>query len=150
MRLVRIESVQDGMELAHDIPAASLGSAPLLRRGVRLTAALAARLGPRGVRALWIEDDLAEGVVPLAPLSDAVRRSTEHAVVRCLNGARTSDGRLSADALSQLGSAALEVLHALEDCPVVRLRDPSGRMIEATIHIVDGVVEQPEGVGLYN
>jgi HD-GYP domain-containing protein (c-di-GMP phosphodiesterase class II) len=121
MRLVRIEGVREGMQLARDIPAASLGSAPLLRHGVRLTPGLAARLGPRGVRAVWVEDDLGEGVVPFTPLSDEIRHSTEQAVIRCLDGARGTEGRMSADAIAQLESAALGVLHALEDCPEAAL-----------------------------
>ena len=43
MRLVRIDWIQDGMELARDIPSAAVGAAPLLRRGVRLSASLASR-----------------------------------------------------------------------------------------------------------
>ena len=48
MRLVRVSWIQDDMELARDIPSAALGAAPLLRRGVRLSRPLAARLGSRG------------------------------------------------------------------------------------------------------
>jgi HD-GYP domain-containing protein (c-di-GMP phosphodiesterase class II) len=121
VRLVRIEGVRDGMELARDIPAATLGSAPLLRRGVRLTTALAGRLEPRGVRAVWIEDDMGEGIVPLLPLPDEVRRSTEQAVIRCLDGARGAAGDLPRDLISQLEAAAAGVMHALEDCPEAAL-----------------------------
>jgi HD-GYP domain-containing protein (c-di-GMP phosphodiesterase class II) len=121
VRLVRIETVADGMELARDVPAATLGSAPLLRRGVRLTTSLASRLEPRGVRAVWIEDDMGEGIVPVTPLSDDVRRSTESAVGTCLTAARTTDGGLGADAIGQLENAAVAMLHALEDCPEAAL-----------------------------
>jgi HD-GYP domain-containing protein (c-di-GMP phosphodiesterase class II) len=125
VRLVRIESVADGMELARDIPAGTLGSAPLLRRGVRLTTSMADRLGPRGVRALWIEDDMGEGIVPVAPLSDNVRRSTESAVGTCLAAVKASGGvnggTLGAAAIGQLENAAFEMLHALEDCPEAAL-----------------------------
>ncbi|MGH2874519.1 MAG: hypothetical protein ACRDL5_18925, partial [Solirubrobacteraceae bacterium] len=70
MRLVRVDWILDDMELARDIPSATLGAAPLLRRGMPLTAALAARLAQLGVRAVWIEDDMGEGIVPNQPLPD--------------------------------------------------------------------------------
>lgn len=43
MRLVRLDSIREEMELARDIPSAVLGALPLLRRGVRLSPALAGR-----------------------------------------------------------------------------------------------------------
>ena len=121
MRLLRIDRIADGMELARDVPAPALGSAPLLRRGVRLTEALARRLEPRGVRAVWIEDDMGDGIIPVPPLSDEVRRSTERAIGTCLSAVRGSGGVLSADALAQLEQAAYLMLHALEDCPEAAL-----------------------------
>jgi HD-GYP domain-containing protein (c-di-GMP phosphodiesterase class II) len=125
VRLVRIESVADGMELARDIPSTMLGSAPLLRRGVRLTMSMAGRLAPRGVRAVWIEDDMGDGIVPVAPLSDDVRRSTENAVGSCLAAVKASGGvnggTLGAEAIGQLENAAFSMLHALEDCPEAAL-----------------------------
>ena len=121
MRLVRLDWITDGMELARDIPASRLGGAPLLRRGVRLTAAMARRLEPRGVRAVWIEDDIGEGIIPVQPLPDEVRHATERAVITCVDGARHSSGALSLDALAQLESAAQGMLHALEDCPEAAL-----------------------------
>jgi hypothetical protein len=61
MRLVGLDSIREEMELARDIPSAVLGSLPLLRRGVRLSPSLAARLATRGVRAVWVEDGLGDG-----------------------------------------------------------------------------------------
>ena len=117
MRLVRLHWVADGMELARDIPAQTLGSAPLLRRGVKLSRGLASRLASRGVRAVWVEDDLGDGIAPAMPLPDEVRRSTESAVITCLKGARSSSGDLTAAALAQLENAANGLMAALEDCP---------------------------------
>src|SRR5205085_537758 len=77
MRLIRIDWIQDGMELARDIPSAAIGAAPLLRRGVRLSSSLANRLGSLGIRALWIEDDMGEGIIPAIPLPDHIRIATE-------------------------------------------------------------------------
>jgi HD-GYP domain-containing protein (c-di-GMP phosphodiesterase class II) len=124
MRLVRLDSVREEMELARDIPSAVLGALPLLRRGVRLSPDLAARLAVRGVRAVWVEDGLGDGIVPAQPLPDHVRRSTEKAVGSCLSAARSAAGDLHglpAAALSQLEDAARGILHALDDCPEAAL-----------------------------
>jgi HD-GYP domain-containing protein (c-di-GMP phosphodiesterase class II) len=124
MRLVRLDSVREEMELARDIPSAVLGALPLLRRGVHLSPALAARLAARGVRAVWIEDGLGDGIVPAQPLPDHVRRSTEQAVGSCLSLARSTAGgthALPAAALLQLEQAAAGILNALTDCPEAAL-----------------------------
>jgi hypothetical protein len=86
MRLVRVDGIGDGMELARDVPSPALASAPLLRRGVRLSRGVGATLERRGVRAVWIEDDLGEGIVPVQPLPEEVRRSAERAVITRLDG----------------------------------------------------------------
>jgi HD-GYP domain-containing protein (c-di-GMP phosphodiesterase class II) len=124
MRLVRVESVRDEMELARDIPSGVLGSAPLLRRGVKLSVGLASRLAARHVRALWIEDDMGDGIVPDQPLPEHVRRSTANAVSACLDAARSAAadlGGLPSSALAQLEQAANAIMQALAGCPEATL-----------------------------
>ena len=123
MRLVRIGSVVGGMELAREIPSATPDSAPLVRRGVRLTRAMVDRLASRGIRALWIEDDLGDGIEPIYVLPDEVRRSTERAVDTCLSAARlTPVGTLlPPKAMAMLESAAAGMLDALSNCPEAAL-----------------------------
>lgn len=124
MRLVRVASVQDGMELARDIPSGAFGAQPLLRQGVRLSPSLAGRLGELGVRAIWIEDDMAEGIVPSQPLPDHVREATERAVTSCLEAARSLEGSLSylpAHSFGQIENAAERLVEALSDCPEAAL-----------------------------
>ncbi len=124
MRLVRVDWILDEMELARDIPSATLGAAPLLRRGVRLSTALASRLGSLGVRAVWIEDDMGEGIVPAQPLPDHVRTATEQAVGSCLDAARSVAADLSnlpARAFQQIEHAAEGLIQALADCPEAAL-----------------------------
>ncbi|MGH2908626.1 MAG: HD-GYP domain-containing protein, partial [Solirubrobacteraceae bacterium] len=75
----------------------------------------------RGVRAVWIEDDFGEGVAPMQPLSDEVRRSAERAVVTCLDGARDGGGRVTGEALAHLENAARGVMDAMENCPEAAL-----------------------------
>lgn len=120
MRLVRVDWVSDDMELARDIPSAVLGAAPLLRGGVRLTRALAQRLAALGVRAVWVEDDMGEGIVPATPLPDHVRIATELAVGSCLEAAQAVAADLTnlpARAFDQLERAAEGMLRALDECP---------------------------------
>jgi HD-GYP domain-containing protein (c-di-GMP phosphodiesterase class II) len=120
MRLVRVDWVLDDMELARDIPSAALGAAPLLRRGVRLTRSLAARLASHGVRAVWIEDDMGDGILPAQPLPDHVRTATELAVGSCLEAARSVAADLNnlpARTFEQLERAAEGMMRALAECP---------------------------------
>ena len=130
MRLVRIGSVVGDMELAREIPSATPNSAPLVRRGVRLTRAMVDRLATRGVRAVWIEDELGEGIEPVYVLPDDVRRSTEQAVDTCVSAARmTPTGTvLPPQAVALLESAAAGMLEALSNCPeaALALDDLSG------------------------
>jgi HD-GYP domain-containing protein (c-di-GMP phosphodiesterase class II) len=120
MRLVRVDWIRDEMELARDIPSAALGAQPLLRRGVSLSTTLAGKLGSLGVRAVWIEDDMGEGIIPMAPLPDNVRNATEQAVSSCLTAARTVTLDLSSlpsRSLAQIETAATALMQALTECP---------------------------------
>ena len=125
MRLIRIDWIQDGMELARDIPSAAVGAAPLLRRGVRLSTSLAARLSSLGIRALWIEDDMGEGIIPAMPLPRPhPGTSTEEAVSACFDAARAVASDLSElplSALKQIERAADSLIHALASCPEAAL-----------------------------
>jgi HD-GYP domain-containing protein (c-di-GMP phosphodiesterase class II) len=124
MRLVRIDWIQDGMELARDIPSAAAGAAPLLRRGVRLSSSLSARLASLGIRALWIEDDMGEGIIPAMPLPDHIRAATEEAVSACFEAARAVAADLSElpfATLKQIEHAADSLIDALADAPEAAL-----------------------------
>ena len=124
MRLIRIDWIQDGMELARDIPSAAIGAAPLLRRGVRLSSSLANRLGSLGIRALWIEDDMGEGIIPAIPLPDHIRIATEEAVSTCFDAARAVAADLSelpVSALKQIEHAAENLIQALANSPEAAL-----------------------------
>ncbi len=124
MRLVRIDWIQDGMELARDIPSAAIGAAPLLRRGVKLSASLAGRLSQLGIRALWIEDDMGEGIIPAMPLPDHIRVATEEAVSACFEAARAVAADLSElpfSTLKQIERAADSLIEALADAPEAAL-----------------------------
>lgn len=127
MRLVRLQGIREGMELARDVPAQGTDGVPLLRRGVKLTRRMVATLDGRGVRAVWIEDDLGEGVVPAEPVPEHVRRATEQAVSNCVAAARAIVGnstpstrRLDA-AIEEIEAAAARLVAALDECPEATL-----------------------------
>jgi HD-GYP domain-containing protein (c-di-GMP phosphodiesterase class II) len=112
------------MELAREIPTSVPNGAPLVRHGVKLTTAMGKRLAQRGVRAVWIADDLGEGVVPNQPVPDEVRRATERAVSDCFAATRAlaGDSRGLPDAaLEQLQTAAASIVQALDECPAATL-----------------------------
>ena len=112
------------MELARDIPSAAMGAAPLLRRGVRLSPSLATRLSSLGIRALWIEDDMGEGIIPAMPLPDHIRAATEEAVAACFEAARAVAADLSElpfNTLKQIEHAADSLIDALADAPEAAL-----------------------------
>ena len=124
MRLIRVDWIRNEMELARDIPSATLGAAPLLRRGMRLTDSLASRLKSIGVRAVWIEDDMGEGIIPAQPLPDHVRDSTERAVSTCLESARSVAAGLaplSSRVFETIEAAAGSLIQALSECPEAAL-----------------------------
>lgn len=124
MRIVPIASITDGMQLAQDIPNPSPGGAPLLRAGVTLSDRLAARLAASSIRAVWISDELGEGIEPVAPLPDNVRQRTEVAHAKYVQAAcqmlAASTGIPDA-VLRELEQAVLSVTAALKDCPEVAL-----------------------------
>ncbi len=124
MRLVRVDSVRDEMELARDVPSPVLGAQPLLRRGVHLTSNLGARLATLDVRAVWVHDDLGDGIQPIEPLPESVRRSTAVAVSKCLDQAKAVASGLTSlppSALGPLEAAATAIMDALAECPEAAL-----------------------------
>ncbi len=79
-----------GLRLARDLPA-PLGSFPLLRAGAMITAGFAHTLVARhGIHAVWVEDELSEGIRPVELLPDEVRREAAVTVARFLETAHRS------------------------------------------------------------
>jgi HD-GYP domain-containing protein (c-di-GMP phosphodiesterase class II) len=124
MRIVPIRSVREGMELARDIPNPKAGGVPLLRSGVSLSERLAGRLARESVRAVWVKDDLGEGIDPVVPLPDDVRRSSEEALAMCVSAATkalAAGTSISEVALQDVEEAAVAISEALEECPEAAL-----------------------------
>jgi HD-GYP domain-containing protein (c-di-GMP phosphodiesterase class II) len=75
------------MVLGRDVTTGRPGSAPLLRTGVRVAGNYAGHLSAAGIHAVWIDDDLAEGIVPQEVLSPETRRAAHELTVRALDEA---------------------------------------------------------------
>ncbi len=110
-----------GLRLARDLPA-PLGSFPLLRAGATITAGFADRLVARhGIHAVWVEDELSEGVEPVDLLPDAVRREAAVTVARFLEtahhsvAARQSIPGAAVDELGRLVELVIDTLIADPD-----------------------------------
>src|SRR5271157_1901047 len=105
MRLAYLSALPLDAELARDISSGGGSSLPLVRRGTRLTPAIAERLAARGISTVWINDDLGEGIEPLEPLPADLRRHSERVLSKSLAAAQAATA--SAQALPQLTVLAL-------------------------------------------
>ena len=124
MRLVYLSALPLDAELARDISSGSGSSLPLVRRGTKLTPAIAQRLVSRGVSTVWIDDELGEGIEPLEPLSPDLRRHSQRVLSKSLAAAQAATA--SAQGLTQLTVDALarvaeDISRALADCPIAAL-----------------------------
>jgi HD-GYP domain-containing protein (c-di-GMP phosphodiesterase class II) len=120
MRMVRTDWVRDGMRLAREVPNPNPAAAPLLREGARLSERMAASLRDRRIRAVWIEDELSAGIVPVSVVPEEVRRCSEQAAASCLDEARGVLARghaLGPAALAEVERAAAAIADALAECP---------------------------------
>src|SRR5579871_2964953 len=113
MRLVALARLDDGAELARDVIGGGRpGGPPLLRAGGRIATTLVERAAANGVAAVWINDALGEGIVPPAPLPDAVRDHALRAVAHAQEGMRRAlaIGKwLDPAVLRELGAVADEI-----------------------------------------
>jgi hypothetical protein len=88
VRLVVLEEVPAGAELAREVPGALPGGPPLMCAGLRINPLIAARAAAAGVGAVWVNDDLGEGIEPPAPLPREVRERSLHAIAAAHDCAR--------------------------------------------------------------
>lgn len=88
MRLVSARHLHAGTVVARAVRAGPAGTAPLLHEGTLLTESMCRRLVALGVAAVWVEDDLAEGIEPLEALTEETRDAAEREVMVTLSAAR--------------------------------------------------------------
>jgi HD-GYP domain-containing protein (c-di-GMP phosphodiesterase class II) len=120
VRLISSRKIRDGVELARDIVAGPPGTAPLLRRGVRLTTRHAELLPRSGVGSVWIEDDLGESIDVAEPLTPETRAKVHKATGDALSAAgaalRSGSG-MPAASVDGLAGVASAMVTDLLDCP---------------------------------
>jgi HD-GYP domain-containing protein (c-di-GMP phosphodiesterase class II) len=142
VRLVSLDRLDVGSPLAQDIYATGHGDIPLLRRGVEITERYKLALRASGIMAVWVEDELGEGIVPQTPVSDDTRRKASEAVGTALAEARTAlqTGKgLSDNALSDLSDVASIVTDEVMNLPdaAVHLADMMGADQYLLQHVID-------------
>ena len=82
MRLVASRRLEVGAELARDVRTGQYGEVPLLRAGVRVSASYREALLRAGVHAVYVEDELGQGIDVPTVLSDRTRDEATAALAR--------------------------------------------------------------------
>jgi HD-GYP domain-containing protein (c-di-GMP phosphodiesterase class II) len=82
VRLVAIARLADGACIGRDVHTGIPGQAPLLRRGSLYRTAYGESLRRRGIRAVYIDDALGDGIDVPEALTDHTRREAENALTR--------------------------------------------------------------------
>jgi len=108
VRLVSTRHLQAGTAVARAVRSGPAGTAPLLHAGAVLTDAICERLVALGVAAVWVDDELGEGIEPLEALSPERRDAAERDVMATL-----ADARDALAAGQQLPPRAVERMRAV-------------------------------------
>ena len=142
MRLISLDSLEAGSTLAQDVHASGHGGIPLLRRGVTLKESYKRALADNGITTVWVDDELGEGILPVAPVSDETRRKASDAVGTALAEAKSAMAKgkgLSDNALSELSDVASIITDEVQNMPDVALHlaDMMGADQYLLQHVVD-------------
>ena len=90
MRLISSQRLLPGTTVARDVRPGIAGTTPLVHAGTRLTDTMCRRLGELDVAAVWVDDELGEGIEPLEALSEETRGEAEREVTSTLANARNA------------------------------------------------------------
>src|SRR5437764_1065317 len=102
-----------GAVLARDIPAPDPSQMPVLRAGAVLTEAYQGALAGLGINAIWVEDELSEGIEPVELVAPQLREEAARSVAGALAEAR--DGLARGH-----GLAGADLLDSPKFSPLVR------------------------------
>ncbi len=80
MRLISLARAEDGTALGRDVLIGRPDGVPLLRAGVKLTPRYRELLGKAGISAIYVEDELSEGIVVEPIIDDQTRAVATRAV----------------------------------------------------------------------
>lgn len=107
MRLISLARADDGAELGRDVLIGRPDGVPLLRAGVKLTPRYRELLSRAGISAVYVEDELSDGIIVDPIIDDQTRAVATRAVSGAYNSAR--------DAISRGRQLAPEAVKALDD-----------------------------------
>lgn len=113
MRLISTSRAQDGTELGRDVMIGRPDGVPLLRAGVRLTPRYRELLIKAGISAIYVEDELSDGIIVEPVVDDQTRAVATRAVSTAYNTARDAlsrGKRLTPDAVESLEDVVKRIL----------------------------------------
>jgi HD-GYP domain-containing protein (c-di-GMP phosphodiesterase class II) len=112
-----VNRVPDGAELARDVLSGRSDGVPLLRAGTTLTERYRQGLTRSGVHAIYIHDELTDGIDPKQIISPETRAAAASAVGKAFEGAKDafSTGRpLTSEMLGELDKIAARMAHEID------------------------------------
>jgi HD-GYP domain-containing protein (c-di-GMP phosphodiesterase class II) len=117
MRLISLARAEDGAELGRDVLIGRPDGVPLLRSGVKLTPRYRELLSRAGISAVYVEDELSDGIVVDPIIDDQTRAIATRAVSGAYNSARdaiTRGRRLAPEAVKALDDVVKRILEQIE------------------------------------
>jgi HD-GYP domain-containing protein (c-di-GMP phosphodiesterase class II) len=131
-----------GATVGQDVQIPGVNGPPLLRRGVELNHRYVAALLAKGVHAVWVDDELSEGVVPARVLTPETQQRAIVAVGSALSDATdalTTGRGLSVRAIDDLQHVATLIAGEVHGTPEVALHlaDMMGADKYLLQHVVD-------------
>src|SRR5581483_2745630 len=117
MRLVPTARVHEGAELGRDVLVARPDGIPLLRRGAKISAAYRERLLLAGIHAVYIEDDVSEGINPEPIITEETRALATQTVATTYESVQTSITRgrpVSQESIDALSDVVARILAEIE------------------------------------
>lgn len=117
MRILPIARVTPGSVLAESVYSSQDGvRTPLLRSGVALTGDMLTGLERAGVFAVYVDDELSDGITPTTPITEEMRQETVVALSGVFSAAK--DGRTTRvppDQVGQLEGMVQKILGQVQD-----------------------------------
>ena len=120
MRLVRVGELETGAVLGRDVLVGRNGRVPLLRHGATLERRYIGRLEETGIRSVYVDDELGEGIEVTPLLSEETRSFVAdalEAVFERAGSGRNGTRELSGETLSQMASLVQRLALEVADCP---------------------------------
>jgi HD-GYP domain-containing protein (c-di-GMP phosphodiesterase class II) len=117
MRLISLTRADDGAELGRDVLIGRPDGVPLLRAGVKLTPRYRELLSRAGISAVYVEDELSDGIIVDPIIDDQTRAVATRAVSGAYNSARDAISRgrrLAPEAVKELDDIVKRILEAIE------------------------------------